>query len=238
MATKKRAASRSKARAAKSRNPAAQALSTRATQTSRSSKPATAKKATAKKATAKEATAKPATAKRATAKKATATAKEPLQPPSGGKATADVGTRIVDFRLVDQHGAPLTNEDLAGQPYVLYFYPKDDTPGCTTEACNFRDSAFAYKALGADIVGISVDDVGSHKEFEKKYELPFTLLADPTGETCAEYGVLRDYKMTQIAARQSFIIDPDGNIAKYYADVDPEIHSAQVLADLELLIPD
>ena len=154
-----------------------------------------------------------------------------------GEAPA-IGSQAPEFKLQDQNGDWHSLSDYRGKWLALYFYPRDDTPGCTTEACNFRDSAFAYKALGADVVGISVDDVASHKEFEKKYELPFTLLADPSGETCAEYGVLRDFQMTQIASRQSFIIDPDGNIAKHYADVDPEIHSAQVLADLELLIPD
>jgi len=152
--------------------------------------------------------------------------------------TPAVGSQAPEFQLQDQDGAWHSLSDYRGKWLALYFYPRDDTPGCTTEACNFRDSSFAYKALGADVVGISVDNVDSHKEFEKKYELPFTLLADPTGATCAEYGVLRDYKMTMIADRQSFIIDPEGNIAKHYADVDPEIHSAQVLADLELLIPD
>jgi peroxiredoxin Q/BCP len=149
-----------------------------------------------------------------------------------------VGSPAPEFRLQDQNGEWHNLSDYRGKWLALYFYPKDDTPGCTTEACNFRDSSFAYKAIGAEVVGISVDDVASHKEFEEKYELPFTLLADPSGETCAEYGVLRDYKMMQIASRQSFIIDPDGNIAKHYPDVDPETHSADVLADLELLIPD
>lgn len=146
-----------------------------------------------------------------------------------------VGSEAPAFKLQDQDGEWHSLSDYRGKWLALYFYPRDDTPGCTTEACNFRDSVFAYEALGAKVVGVSVDDVESHKAFEEKYELPFTLLADPSGETCAAYGVLRDYKLTQIADRQSFIIDPDGNIARHYEDVDPETHSAQVLADLEAL---
>ena len=147
-----------------------------------------------------------------------------------------VGSAAPAFKLQDQNGEWHELSDYAGEWLALYFYPRDDTPGCTTEACNFRDSKFAYEAIGAKVVGISVDDVESHKAFEEKYELPFTLLADPDGETCAEYGVLRDYKLTKIAARESFIIDPDGKIARHYEDVDPDTHSAQVLADLEALI--
>lgn len=154
---------------------------------------------------------------------------------ANGEAPA-VGSEAPAFKLQDQDGEWHSLSDYRGKWLALYFYPRDDTPGCTTEACNFRDSAFAYEALGANVVGVSVDDVESHKAFEEKYELPFTLLADPSGETCAAYGVLRDYKMTQIADRQSFIIDPDGNIARHYEEVDPETHSAQVLADLESLM--
>ena len=147
-----------------------------------------------------------------------------------------VGSPAPEFRLQDQNGEWRSLLDYRGKWLALYFYPKDDTPGCTTEACNFRDSADAYKAIGAEVVGVSVDNVDSHKEFESKYDLPFTLLADPEGEVCAQYGVLRDYKLMQIADRQSFIIDPDGNIAKHYEDVDPKAHSAEVLADLEWLM--
>lgn len=147
-----------------------------------------------------------------------------------------VGSQAPAFKLQDQDGNWHSLSDYKGQWLALYFYPRDDTPGCTTEACNFRDSKYAYEAIGAKVVGVSVDDVESHKAFEKKYELPFTLLADPEGKTCAEYGVLRDYKLTKIADRQTFIIDPDGNIAKHYEEVDPEDHSKQVLADLEAMM--
>ena len=158
---------------------------------------------------------------------------------SGPESQAEqvqAGDPAPDFELRDQNGQMHSIEDYRGDWVALYFYPKDDTPGCTTEACNFRDSAHAFKAIGAEVVGVSVDDVESHKKFESKYELPFTLLADPKGETCTEYGVLRDYKLTQIADRQSFIIDPQGKIAKHYEDVDPDVHSAEVLAELERLM--
>jgi peroxiredoxin Q/BCP len=147
-----------------------------------------------------------------------------------------LGSQAPEFTLQDQDGEWRKLSDYRGKWLALYFYPRDDTPGCTTEACNFRDTKFAYQAIGAEVVGVSVDDVDSHKSFETKHKLPFTLLADPSGETCAAYGVLRDYKLTKIADRQSFIIDPDGNIAKHYADVDPEVHASQVLADLEAMM--
>jgi len=147
-----------------------------------------------------------------------------------------VGAEAPEFNLQDQNGEWHSLEDYEGKWLALYFYPKDDTPGCTTEACNFRDSKFAYKAIGAEVIGVSVDSVESHKEFASKYELPFTLLSDPEGETCAEYGVLKDYKLMKIADRQSFIISPEGKIAKHYEDVDPDTHSAEVLADLEWLM--
>jgi peroxiredoxin Q/BCP len=119
---------------------------------------------------------------------------------------------------------------------AVYFYPKDDTPGCTTEACNFRDNIYAFKAIGANVVGISVDDVESHKEFSDKYKLPFTLLADVGGATSKAFGVLRDYKLMKIAKRESFIIGPDGTVVKHYEDVDPDTHTQEVLADLKTLI--
>jgi peroxiredoxin Q/BCP len=119
---------------------------------------------------------------------------------------------------------------------AIYFYPKDDTPGCTTEACNFRDNIYAFKAIGASVVGISIDDVDSHKEFSDKYKLPFIILADENGKTADAYGVLRDWKLVKIASRQSFLVNPQGVIVKHYEDVDPDTHTPQVLADLEGLM--
>ena len=143
------------------------------------------------------------------------------------------GSDAPAFNLQDQNGDWHKLEDYRGQWLAVYFYPKDDTPGCTTEACNFRDNIYAFKAIGAAVVGISVDDVESHKEFSDKYKLPFTILADENNETSKAYGVLRDYKLIKIASRQSFLINPEGKIAKHYADVDPDTHTDQVLADIK-----
>ncbi|MEJ8568146.1 peroxiredoxin [Elongatibacter sediminis] len=149
--------------------------------------------------------------------------------------TPEVGATAPDFRLQDQNGDWHQLSDYQGKWLAVYFYPKDDTPGCTTEACNFRDNIYAFKAIGAEVVGISVDDVDSHKEFEEKYKLPFTLLADSGGEVSKTYGVLRDYKLMKIADRQSFLVNPEGVIVKHYEDVDPETHTQNVLADIENL---
>jgi len=159
-----------------------------------------------------------------------------LGPGAGADGPPQVGSEAPAFRLQDQNGDWHSLEDFRGAWLAVYFYPKDDTPGCTTEACNFRDNIYAFEAIGAKVVGISVDDVDSHREFADKYKLPFTLLADASGETCAAYGVLTDFKLMKIAKRQSFIVDPDGRIARHYADVNPETHTQQVLADLESLM--
>lgn len=144
-----------------------------------------------------------------------------------------VGSAAPGFNLQDQNGDWHKLEDYQGTWLAVYFYPKDDTPGCTTEACNFRDNIYAFKAIGAEVVGISVDDVDSHKEFATKYKLPFTILADSGGKTSAVYGVLVDYMAMQIASRQSFLVNPEGIIVKHYDKVDPETHTAQVLADIQ-----
>jgi peroxiredoxin Q/BCP len=146
-----------------------------------------------------------------------------------------VGDAAPDFRLQDQNGDWHALADYHGTWLAVYFYPKDDTPGCTTEACNFRDNIYAFRAIGAEVVGISVDDVDSHKEFEQKYELPFTLLADVGGEVSKTYGVLRDWKLMKIADRQSFLVNPDGIIVRHYDDVDPETHTQHVLEDIQAL---
>jgi len=144
-----------------------------------------------------------------------------------------VGADAPSFKLQDQNGDWHASEDYRGQWLAVYFYPKDDTPGCTKEACNFRDNIYAFKAIGAAVVGVSVDDVESHKEFSDKYKLPFTLLADEDHAMAAAYGVLKDYKLVKIASRQSFLLDPDGKIAKHYAKVDPDTHTEEVLADIK-----
>ena len=147
-----------------------------------------------------------------------------------------VGSQAPGFKLQDQNGDWHDLADYSGQWLAVYFYPKDDTPGCTKEACNFRDNMYAFKAIGANVVGVSLDDVDSHKEFAEKYKLPFILLADVDGEMAQAYGVLRDWKLTRIASRQSFIVAPDGTIAKHYEEVDPDTHTQDVLADLETLM--
>ena len=106
-----------------------------------------------------------------------------------------VGSDAPSFNLQDQNGEWHALGDYRGQWLAVYFYPRDDTPGCTTEACNFRDNIYAFKAIGAAVVGISVDDVESHKEFSDKYKLPFTILADEDGKTAKTYGVLKNYKL-------------------------------------------
>jgi len=148
----------------------------------------------------------------------------------------ETGSKAPGFNLQDQNGDWHRLEDYSGSWLAIYFYPKDDTPGCTTEACNFRDNIYAFKAIGAAVVGISLDDVDSHKAFATKYKLPFILLADEEGETAEAYGVLRDWKLVQIASRQSFLVNPQGVIVKHYEDVDPETHTQQVLDDLEAMM--
>ena len=145
------------------------------------------------------------------------------------------GSDAPSFNLQDQNGDWHKLEEYRGQWLAIYFYPKDDTPGCTKEACNFRDNIYAFKAIDAVVVGISVDDVESHKKFSDKYKLPFTLLADSDNTTATAYGVLKDYKLLKLASRQSFLVDPEGKIAKHYADVDPDTHTDEVLADIKTL---
>ncbi len=151
-------------------------------------------------------------------------------------ATPQAGSPAPGFRLQDQAGAWHELKDYRGKWLVLYFYPKDDTPGCTTQACEFRDNIFAYNKLGTVILGISVDDVASHRQFAQEHGLPFTLLADSSKETAQSYGVLRSVLgLMEIARRETFIIDPQGRVAKHYASVDPKGHSQMVLADLKVL---
>jgi len=149
-----------------------------------------------------------------------------------------VDSAAPSFKLQDQNGDWHALEDYKGQWLAVYFYPKDDTPGCTIEACNFRDSIYAFKAIGAAVVGISVDDVESHKKFSDKYKLPFTILADVGGDTSRAYGVLKDYKLIKLASRQSFLINPDGKIVKHYEDVDPDSHTDRVLVDIKSFMAD
>lgn len=147
-----------------------------------------------------------------------------------------VGSAAPAFRLQDQTGKWHELKDYTGKWVVLYFYPKDDTPGCTTQACEFRDNIFAFRDAGAVILGISVDDVASHKAFSEKHSLPFPILADSDKKTAAAYGTLMKYLgIHELARRDTFIIDPQGRIAKHYVKVNPEGHSQRVLSDLHQL---
>ena len=147
-----------------------------------------------------------------------------------------VGQPAPAFKLQDQDGKWHSLADYKGKWVALYFYPKDDTPGCTTQACGFRDNIFAFNKEGAVIVGISVDDVASHKEFAEKHGLPFALLADSDKAVAKRYGVLKTYMgVMEMARRDTFLIDPDGRIAKHYESVDPDGHSKVVLEDIKAL---
>jgi peroxiredoxin Q/BCP len=151
-------------------------------------------------------------------------------------ATPKEGEAAPDFRLQDQNFEWHALDDYAGKWTVLYFYPKADTPGCTTEACEFRDNIFAFEEAGVAILGVSLDDVASQKDFADKYHLPFPLLSDAKQEVAGSYGVLTTFRDTPVASRQTFVIDPDGRVAKHYAQVNPETHTQQVLEDLKTLM--
>ena len=146
-----------------------------------------------------------------------------------------VGQAAPDFQLQDQKSEWHSIEKYRGQWVALYFYPKDDTPGCTKEACAFRDNIFAFDELNAVILGVSLDDVASHAEFVEKYSLPFSLLADTDKEAATRYNVIMKVGPIEMAKRQSFLINPEGIVVKHYEKVDPETHSATVLADIRSL---
>ena len=146
------------------------------------------------------------------------------------------GTTAPDFTLLDETGTPHRLLDYRGRPLVLYFYPKDDTPGCTTEACSFRDGYNAYQQAGVTILGVSPDTPKKHANFKEKYHLPFTLLADEGHKICELYGVWGRKKFMgreyDGVFRTTFVIAPDGTIAKVFENVKPEGHSSEVLAAL------
>jgi peroxiredoxin Q/BCP len=145
------------------------------------------------------------------------------------------GEPAPDFSLPDQDGRNRSLSEFRGKWLVLYFYPKDDTPGCTRQACTFRDDRQKLAALGAEVVGVSVDDVESHLDFAKEYRLPFPLLADAGGVVAARYGSLRDLGLVKFARRNTFLIDPQGRIAMVYLSASPAGNAQQVLGDLQRL---
>ena len=146
-----------------------------------------------------------------------------------------VGDAAPGFELMDQNSETQRLADYRGEWVVLYFYPKDDTPGCTTEACNFRDDIHQLQDMGAQVLGVSLDSMESHKEFAEKYHLPYPLLADREGKVARKYGALFDFGPVEFAKRHTFIIDPEGQIARIYRDVKPKTHSDEVIATLSEL---
>lgn len=149
----------------------------------------------------------------------------------------EVGDKAPPFSLTADDGSTVELSALRGKKVVLYFYPKDDTPGCTKEACEFRDSWKAVQQAGAVVLGVSPDEIASHEKFKKKYRLPFQLLADTGHEVAGAYGAWGKKNMYgrlfSGILRTTFIIDPDGRIAKVFEKVRPKGHAAQVLAALD-----
>ncbi|HYD34431.1 MAG TPA: peroxiredoxin [Methylophilaceae bacterium] len=146
-----------------------------------------------------------------------------------------VGSPAPDFNLPDAKSHNHRLADYAGSWLVLYFYPKDDTPGCTKQACSFRDDLFQLEKLGAKVVGVSVDDTESHAQFARKYNLPFPLLSDKDGKVADKYGALINLGVIKKAKRYTFLIDPQGTIAKVYLSVDTSRHSQEIIDDLKQL---
>jgi peroxiredoxin Q/BCP len=140
------------------------------------------------------------------------------------------GKPAPDFELESDSGDTVKLSDLRGKPVVLYFYPKDDTPGCTRQACGIRDAWGEFQRAGAEVFGISADDQSSHERFKSKYELPFTLLADPERKLGEPYGVGQEGKRSY--ERSTFVIDADGNVARIMRRVNPDRHADEVLAAL------
>ena len=143
------------------------------------------------------------------------------------------GKPAPDFELQTDGGGTVKLSDLRGKPVVLYFYPKDDTPGCTTEACEFRDAYDVFRERGIEVLGVSPDDAASHEKFKTKYDLPFTLLADPDHAVAEKYGVWGERsfagKNYMGINRSTFIIDGDGNVAHAMMGIKPAGHAARVL---------
>lgn len=143
-----------------------------------------------------------------------------------------VGQPAPDFRLTNDEGAPASLGDFKGKWLVLYFYPKDFTSGCTLEAHNFQRDLDKYKQLNALIVGVSVDTAESHKSFCAKEGLNFRLLSDPDAKVSDQYGSVMEYNGAKLSARNTFVIDPQGKVARVFLKVNPKVHSEEVLAAL------
>ena len=153
--------------------------------------------------------------------------------------TAEAGTQAPDFTMPTDGGGQISLSGLRGGPVILYFYPKDDTPGCTKEACGFRDALPDFSALGATVIGVSKDDTAKHDKFKAKYDLPFTLASDADGATCDAYGVWVEKSMYgrkyMGIDRATFLIGADGRIAKVWRKVKVPGHVEEVLQALRAL---
>lgn len=149
----------------------------------------------------------------------------------------NVGEEAPSFHLRDHHDKLVSLSDFAGQRVVLYFYPRADTPGCTTEACGFRDAWEDYKALGVAVLGVSDDSVSVNADFAEKHDLPFRLLSDPEGDVGTRYDSYGEKQMFgrtfDGVYRTTYLVDPDGRIEAVYPDVDPEGHAEAILADID-----
>jgi peroxiredoxin Q/BCP len=157
---------------------------------------------------------------------ASSTAAADTAAPSAGDAL--LGQSAPDFTATAHDGRPLRIGALAGKSVVLYFYPKDETPGCTREACSFRDSWAAIAKTGAVLVGISADSLDSHKAFADHHKLPFLLVSDPDGAIGKKYGV----PFERVHKRQTIVVGPDGKVTRVYRTVDVAVHAQQILGDL------
>ena len=147
----------------------------------------------------------------------------------------EVGDKAPALSLPDQSGEPVSLKDFSGKQVVLYFYPKDFTSGCTLEARNFQQDLTQYERLNAVILGVSVDTAQSHKDFCAKEGLSFKLLSDLEAQVSTQYGSVMDYKGSKLSARNTFLIDPQGKVAKVFLGVQPSGHSAEVLSTLTSL---
>ncbi len=149
--------------------------------------------------------------------------------------TLEINTTAPDFELSDQNGNLHKPSDYRGKRVVLYFYPKDDTPGCTAEACSFRDNYSVFKQNGIEILGVSADSEKSHAKFQEKYQLPFTLLSDPEHTVSEAYGVwgLKKYMGREYYGinRTTFLINEDGKLVKIYEKVKPAEHAQEIMED-------
>ena len=143
------------------------------------------------------------------------------------------GQQLPDVEFVTEDSEKLAAGDLTGQKTVLYFYPKDDTPGCTKEACAFRDRMEDYRGAGIRVYGVSLDGPESHRRFREKHNLNFPLLTDREGRAAEALGVLRENR--QVANRVTFLLDPDGKVARVYPEVSPETHADEILEDASSL---